>query len=274
MRPERVTENDGLSVEQIRAQLATGRGGDDRIRLYDAVPSTNEVLRELARTGAPEGAVVLAESQTAGRGRGGKSWFSPPGVNLYASVLFRPAITVAAAPVFSFTASLALADAIRELGLGPAIKWPNDVLVRRRKVAGTLAELSVAGDRLEYVVLGVGVNVNVEREALDAALGPAGRYATSLRELLGRPVDRNALAAAFLTFLDEWHVIYREQGPSALLRAWRDLDIVTGSRVEVRDAGGLLEGRARGVDAEGHLEVEDARGRIHRVVAGEVRVVE
>ena len=273
MRAEAPLVENALGVEQIRQHLCAYTVGR-RICLYDAVESTNAVLRELARAGAAEGTVVLAESQTAGRGRAGKTWFSPPGVNLYGSVLFRPAIAPGAAAVFSFMASLALADAIRELGLSPAIKWPNDVLVRRRKVAGTLAELAVAGDRLEYVILGVGVNVNVEQEALRAALGEAAGHAISLREALGRPVDRNALAAAFLTFLDEWLVTYRDQGGAALLRAWRDLDIVSGRRVEVREGGSAIDGRARGVDAEGRLEVEDARGRVHQVVAGEVRLLE
>lgn len=273
MRAEAPLVENTLSIEQIRQHLCAYTVGR-RIRLYDAVPSTNAILRELAKTGAAEGTVVLAESQTAGRGRAGKGWFSPPGVNLYASVLLRPAIEPGAAAVFSFMASLALADAIRELGLAPAIKWPNDVLVRRRKVAGTLAELAAAGERLEYLILGVGVNVNVEQEALREALGEAAGHAIALSEALGRPIDRNAFAGAVLTFLDEWLITYRDQGPAALLRAWRDLDVVSGRRVEVREDGTAFDGRARGVDAAGRLEVEDAGGRIHHVVAGEVRLLE
>lgn len=273
MRAEVPLVEHALGVDEIRQHLSAYTVGR-RICLYDAVPSTNAVLRALAESGAAEGTAVVAECQTAGRGRAGKVWYSPPGVNLYASVLFRPGIPPSAAAVFSFMASLALADAIRELGLTPAIKWPNDVLVRRRKVAGMLAELAVAGDRLEYLILGVGVNVNVEAEALRAALGDAAGHAISLREALGRPIDRNAFAAAFLTFLDEWLTTYREQGPSALLRAWQDLDVVSGRRVEIREETRAIDGRARGIDAEGRLEVEDALGRIHRIVAGEVRLLE
>jgi BirA family biotin operon repressor/biotin-[acetyl-CoA-carboxylase] ligase len=272
MRADAVT-GDGLSVEGIRQNLAPQLVGRD-IRLYEAVPSTNTVLRELARAGAAGGTVVLAESQTAGHGRAGKPWFSPPGVNLHASILLRPDVRPAAAGVHSFVASLALADAIRELGLAPAIKWPNDVLVTRRKVAGTLAEVAVAGDRVEYMILGVGVNVNVEPDALRAALGEAAQHATSLKEALGRPVDRNAFAAAFLTAVDEWLITVGEQGPAPLLQAWSDLDIVTGRRVEVREATVVFDGRARGVDREGCLEVVDARGVVHRVVAGEIRLLD
>jgi BirA family biotin operon repressor/biotin-[acetyl-CoA-carboxylase] ligase len=176
--------------------------------------------------------------------------------------------------VHSFVASLAQADAIREQGLPPAIKWPNDVLVTRRKVAGTLAEVAVAGARVEHLILGVGVNVNVEPEALRAALGEAAQHATSLKAALGRPVDRNALAAAFLTAVDEWLITLGEQGPAPLLRAWSDLDIVTGRRVEVREATVVFDGRARGVDRAGCLEVVDTRGVVHRVVAGEIRLLD
>jgi BirA family biotin operon repressor/biotin-[acetyl-CoA-carboxylase] ligase len=272
MRAEAAAEN-RLSVELIRQDLSTTTVGRPLV-LHDAVPSTNAILRDLARTGTAEGMTVLAESQTAARGRGGKPWFSPPGVNLYASVLLRPAIVPGAAAVFSFVSSLALTDAIRELGIAPAIKWPNDVLVKSRKVAGTLAEVAIAGDRLEHVILGVGVNVNVEREALRAGLGAAALHATSLREALGRPVERNALAATFLNYLDEWLITYRDQGAPAVLRAWRSLEIVTGRRVQVREDGAAFEGRALGVGAEGCLEVEDARGRVHRIVAGDVRLLE
>ncbi|MBI4591542.1 MAG: biotin--[acetyl-CoA-carboxylase] ligase [Candidatus Rokubacteria bacterium] len=261
---------DSLSIELIRRQLSARTVGR-QIYLFGEVSSTNAVLRQLAKAGAREGTLVLAESQTAGRGRQGKSWFSPYGVNFYASVLLRPAIGPKEAPVFSFVASLAVADAIRTFGLPAAIKWPNDILVERKKVGGVLAELAVSGDRLDYVILGVGVNLNVEHKALLAALGEAGHAAASLRDLAGRDIDRNAFTASFLNFLDEWLQVFRAQGAEALLRAWRDRDILTGRRVEVREESVTFDGRALGVDAEGHFVVEDSRGRAHQVIAGEVR---
>jgi BirA family transcriptional regulator, biotin operon repressor / biotin---[acetyl-CoA-carboxylase] ligase len=262
-----------LSVDAIRRDLFTYTIAR-RLLLYDTVESTNAVLHDLAKAGAPEGTVVLADEQTAGRGRAGKVWFSPPGVNLYASVLLRPQVAVAEAGPLAFAPSLALADAIRELGLAPAIKWPNDVLVQRRKVSGTLTELVIAGDRVEYLILGIGVNVNVGHEGLRRALGPAAQAATSLREALGRPVDRNALAAAYLAYLDEWLVIYREQGAPPLLRAWRERDILVGRRIEVREGVTVFGGRARGLDVAGHLEVETDAGQIRRVVSGDIRLME
>jgi BirA family biotin operon repressor/biotin-[acetyl-CoA-carboxylase] ligase len=273
MSPDTLAVDDALSIARIRQQLETSTVGRHLV-LHQVVASTNAALRLLAETGAPEGTVVLAECQTAGRGRGSKPWFSPPGVNLYASILFRPAIGPAAAPAFAFIASLALADAIRELSVRPAVKWPNDVLVEGRKVAGVRAEMWSQGDAVDGIILGVGVNLNITHETLRAGLGEAGQFATSLREALGQMIDRNAFTASFLIALEEWLVIYRAKGAPAVLAAWRDLDVVSGRRVEVREGRTVFEGRARGVDAEGHLQVEEARGRVRTVVAGEIRLIE
>lgn len=225
MSPEPAVVHDSLSIELIRRTLSSETVGR-QIYLFGEVSSTNAVLRDLAKAGAREGTVVLAEEQTAGRGRQGQPWFSPPGVNLYASVLFRPAIPPNAVLAFSFIASLALTDVIWAEGLPAAIKWPNDILVKRKKVAGTLVECATAGDRVEYVVLGVGVNLNVTREVLRTALGQASHAATSLRELAGHEIDRNAFAATFLTLLERWFRIYVERGAEAVLAAWRDRDIL------------------------------------------------
>jgi BirA family biotin operon repressor/biotin-[acetyl-CoA-carboxylase] ligase len=271
--PEAFVTQDLLSIELIRRQLSVGVVGR-QIYLFSQVPSTNEILRLLAKAGAREGTVVLAESQTAGRGRLGKTWFSPFGVNLYASILFRPVIRPKDAPVFSLIASLALADAVRSVGLPAAIKWPNDILVERKKVAGVLAEVATSGDRLDYVILGVGVNLNVERKALLEALGDAGRAAASLKDLAGRDIDRNAFAASFLNFLDEWLSVHGNQGAATILEAWRDRDILTGRRVEVREERITFEGKALGVHADGQLVVEDSKGLTRKVVAGEVRLLD
>lgn len=264
---------DALMIERIRRDLAAERVGC-HLYLFDEVTSTNEVLRDLARAGAVEGTVVLAESQSAGHGRLGKAWYSPPGVNLYASVLFRPPITPRELPGFSFIAGLALADAVREEGVEPAIKWPNDILVERRKAAGSQIESATSGDQVEHVILGVGVNLNVGRADLVEALGEAGRAATSLSEVAGREIDRNAFTARFLTLLDEWHQIYLAKGARAVLDAWRERDIVTGRRVFVRDGREAYEGKALGVGADGYLTVEESRGSVRKVVTGEIRLLD
>lgn len=264
---------DALAIDRIRRDLSSERVGC-HLYLFGEVNSTNEALRNLARAGAVEGTVVLAECQGAGRGRLGKTWYSPPNVNLYASVLFRPSIAPRDVPGFSFLSGLALADAVREEGVEPAIKWPNDILVERKKVAGSLAEFAAAGARVEFAILGVGVNLNVGRDELLEALGDAGLAATSLAHAAGREIDRNAFTSRFLTLLDEWHQIYLAKGPRTILDAWRERDIVTGRRVFVREDREAYDGKALGVGADGLLVVEDSRGAIRKIMAGEVRLLD
>jgi BirA family biotin operon repressor/biotin-[acetyl-CoA-carboxylase] ligase len=264
---------DGFSIEQIRRKLVTDRVGC-QMYLFGEVGSTNEVLRHVAGNGAADGTVVLADAQTMGRGRLGKPWFSPAGVNLYVSVLCRPTISPRAVPVFGFVASLATADAVRAEGIAVAIKWPNDVLVGGRKIAGTLATYATTGNLVDSVILGVGVNVNVGRATLNTGLGPAAPGATSLAEVTGRPIDRSRFTATFLNALGAWDDEYRTHGPDGVLAAWRERDAMAGRTVEVREAGRAYRGRACGVNDAGRMVVEDAGGERHEVVAGEVVIVD
>ena len=260
-----------LSIEDIRRKLATDRVGF-HIYLFGEVGSTNVALRRLAETGAADGTVVFAETQTVGRGRLGKSWFSPQGLNLYASVLFRPAIRLSAVPVFAMVSSLAVTDAIWAESVPAAVKWPNDVLVNGRKVAGTLVTYASAGEVVEYVIVGVGVNLNVERAALVAGLGTAADDATSVAEAAGRLIDRNAFAAAFLNALERWVETYRTDGPEALRGAWCERDGLAGRYVEVREPPRHYLAHAMGIRADGCLVVEDEAGRGHVLTDAEIRL--
>lgn len=271
--PHAMVVTEALRIDRIRQEMRVETVGR-HIYLFGEISSTNAILQKLAKAGAREGTVVLAEAQTAGRGRRGKVWFSPAGVNLYVSVLFRPRLTLSEVLVFSFIAPLAMFDAIQEEGVEPAIKWPNDILLERKKVAGIFSQTSVSGDRVDFVILGAGVNLNVEREALRSALGSAAHSAISLREATAREIDRNAFTARFLTLLDEWFQIYLCRGATVILQAWRDRDITTGRRVEVREEPARFEGRAVGVNREGDLVVQDSGGQVRRVVTGEVRFLD
>ena len=263
------TESQTLSIAGIRKRLNTGITGR-QLYLFHEVESTNSTLSHLARSGALEGSVVLAEAQTSGRGRLGQPWFSPAGVNLYASVLFRERLALEEAPLFSFIGGLALADAVRSAGASPAIKWPNDVLVGGRKVAGALIECATRGKEVEHLIVGVGANLNVDLDALAAALGPAAAGAISLRAAIGREVDRDGFAASYLNALDAWASCYRAEGPSAVLEAWCERDILTGRRVEIRGAGYRFIGRVAGVDQRGRLVVQDALGERRTVSTEEI----
>ncbi|MGH7334896.1 MAG: biotin--[acetyl-CoA-carboxylase] ligase [Candidatus Rokuibacteriota bacterium] len=264
---------DLLSITEIRRHLTASAIGR-HMYLFGEVDSTNARLSKLARGGARTGTVLLAEGQTAGRGRHGQVWFSPSGVNLYASVLFRPRLHPRELGVFSLIASLSLADAIKEFGADPGIKWPNDVLIDGRKVGAALLECAVSGEAVEYVVLGVGVNLNVDPNVLRAALGPGGGFATSLAAVTAHEIDRNAFAAAYLNHLDRWAYVWETQGAPGILAAWRRREILGGRRVQVRGADATYDGRVLGVDDKGSLWVQDTLGRRHALTGEEVRLLD
>ncbi|PYN05670.1 MAG: biotin--[acetyl-CoA-carboxylase] ligase [Candidatus Rokuibacteriota bacterium] len=270
---ETVAEGDRLSIDLIRRTLSGELIGRRICVLWD-VSSTNDVLRQMAEAGAPAGTVVLSERQHAGRGRGETSWFSPLGVNLYASVLLRPAIPVAAVRVFSFIGSLAVSDAIRLEGLPALIKWPNDIFVDRRKVAGLLNECAAVGEKVEHVILGFGVSLNVDRDLLNLALGGGAGEAASLRELIGRDIDRNAFAGRLLMCVDRWVHVYTAQGSEAILAGWRERDALIGHRVVVCRGGAECRGRVRGISREGFLLVEGSDGGAPQIVNGQIRVLD
>ncbi|HXJ79524.1 MAG TPA: biotin--[acetyl-CoA-carboxylase] ligase [Candidatus Methylomirabilis sp.] len=264
---------EALSIEAIRRQLRTSVVGR-HLYLFEEVESTNTVLSNLARSGAEEGTVVVAESQRRGRGRLGQEWFSPGGVNLHASVLFREPLMPRRAGAFTFIAGLALTDSIKDLGLHPAIKWPNDVLLNSRKVGGSLVECAIRDETVEFLVLGVGVNLNVSPQSLRDALGAAATTATSVSEALGHDIDRNAFAASYLNHLDRWALCHRQGGTARILEAWRDRDILTGRRITARGADASYDGRVLGVSDEGQLVVQDSLGGRHVILTEEIQLLD
>jgi BirA family transcriptional regulator, biotin operon repressor / biotin---[acetyl-CoA-carboxylase] ligase len=267
------TPFDHLSAELVRRHLTTEVIGH-HVYILDVVDSTNRVLARLAERGAAEGTVVLAEAQTAGRGRHGSPWFSPEGANLYASVLFRPRIALRELPLFAPIASLALAEAVWMEGVPARIKWPNDVVVRRRKLGGVLIKVLLAGDQLAGVILGIGVNLNVEQAALQTALGDAAEAAISLHEALGRAVDRNVFTASLLNRLEKWQQTFLTRGSAAVLSAWQGRDALRGHRLEVRTKDAVYEGVGRGIDSDGSLILGDDRGEVRHILAGAVRILD
>jgi BirA family biotin operon repressor/biotin-[acetyl-CoA-carboxylase] ligase len=265
--------NDGISIDAIRRALGIDTMWR-HLHVFDEVASTNTTLDHLARAGAPAGTVVLADGQSQGRMRAGREWYSPRGVNLYVSALLREPLTPSEIPVFALIASVAVSDAVKDLGLTPAIKWPNDVLVDRQKVAGALLECAMSGNVLDFLIIGVGVNVNIELADLRAALGPSGLAATSLAAQLKHRIDRNQFAASYLTCLDARIRQFRAEGAAPVLASWRDRDVLTGRRVEVRGRHNSFEGRALGVDDKGQMLVKPLIGPPRAVVDEEIRVAD
>ncbi len=255
------------ALDAARARL----GPFGHLKYYDEVASTNDLALALAGAGAPGGTSVLADAQRAGRGRRGRDWFSPPGAGLYLSVIVRPERAAADLSLVTLAAGVALARAVRiATGLGCELKWPNDLVTGRpwRKVAGVLCEASgVAGESLDAVVVGVGVNL------LPAAYPPEiAQRATSLELELSRPVDRPRLIVEILAGLAEATQRLWDGDRAWVLEDWRRFGRagLGGATIRWNDREGERQGAARDIDADGALLV-DADGRRERLVAGDVK---
>jgi BirA family biotin operon repressor/biotin-[acetyl-CoA-carboxylase] ligase len=261
------TQPDLLGPAELAPHLT---GTWRRIEWLAETDSTQRVARDLARRGVPEGTTVIAEAQTAGRGRLGRTWHSPAGLNLYCSVVLRPPIAPVLVPQIALVAGVAVAATIREAtGLAAAIKWPNDVLVGGRKVAGILTEMEAEMERVRHVIAGIGVNLNTPRTAFPPALR---RKATSLLLATGRRVERAGFAGRLLAALEARYGRYLALGFAAMRSEWESYSCLTGQTVRVAGAEGEVVGRVRGLDADGALRLEGRGGRALRVVAGEVTV--
>ena len=255
-----------LPAEIVR-HLATKRIGRV-IHHFDSIDSTNRHAMELARRGAPEGEVVVAEAQTAGRGRLGRSFFSPKGLSFYGSIILRPEIAPPRAPQITLVAGLAVADTVeKHAGTRPGLKWPNDVRLGPRKVAGILTEMESEADRVLYVVCGPGINLNVASAEFPRELRD---IATSILAATGRSVDRAAFAADLFGSFERFYDEFLSGGLVRLRERWDAYSVLNGEWVSIQGAGETLEGRVLGIDEEGALRLEGRQGRIARALAGDV----
>jgi len=228
--------------------------------------STNDVARRLAQEGAEEGTLVLAEHQTAGRGRLGRRWHAPPGSSLLLSLVFRPPLAPDRVQQLTMICGLAVVDAIAATtGLQAGLKWPNDVLVGGRKVGGILSEVELRGEGVDFAVVGIGLNVNLELEQLPQGLAVP---ASSLSSQLGRPVDRLALLRTLLQAVERRYLALR-QGASPR-EAWAQRLTMLGQTVVVRQGEEQLEGVAEGVAANGALLLRLPGGEQRTILAGDV----
>ena len=256
-----------LDAEEIRRQLGTERLGK-KLHYFPAIDSTNFYARNLAEQGAMEGEVVIAESQTHGKGRLGRSWVSPAKRNLYLSVILRPKLSPPHAPQITLMCAVALAETIQSfIPFPPEIKWPNDILVGGKKVAGILTESACTADRVLFVVLGIGVNVNFPREEMPESIRET---ATSLMTLSGAPVDRTVLALQLIRSLDRCYGDLEGLGFPPMAERWSGFFRLQGKRVKVEMMDQVVQGKAIGIDGDGALLVQDDRGMQQRIVAGDV----
>ncbi|MBI3783874.1 MAG: biotin--[acetyl-CoA-carboxylase] ligase [Deltaproteobacteria bacterium] len=259
-----------FDVEALRAARAGKRLGRF-CHYFETTDSTNSVAQQLARDGAAEGTVVIADAQTKGRGRLGRSWSSPPFRNLYLSVILRPPIALGEAPQLALVVGAAIAEAIREWAPHATLKWPNDVLLEGKKVSGALTELEVVSDGIAFVIAGIGVNLNIHDDELPDELRDK---AIGLCSITGAAIDRVAFADTLLARLESLYDTYLSSGFAAIRPRWEQLSALTGRRLQVDDCGRRYAGIALGLADDGALRLRLDDGREQTIVAGDVTVVD
>lgn len=262
---------DGMpfDAKALRSMLA-GRNLGGLLEYRETVDSTNRVALRLAREGAAEGTVVLADSQTAGRGRLNRSWQSPAGTNLYFSVILRPTVAPPDAAQITLLAGVAVAEAVSSVcHAGVGIKWPNDVRIRGRKVCGILTEMRIEGEEVA-VIVGIGLNVNIRKEDFDAGHKDT---ATSLREETGRDQSREELFVLLCERLEQWYGAFLKDGFAAVRAGWLLWSEMAGKRVRILFRDEAQEGIVAGIDRDGALLISDGRGELRRITAGDATIL-
>ncbi len=258
---------DLLIPSEVKPDLKTQWMGKT-IHHFLEIDSTNSKAYQLAMEGAEEGEVVVAESQSQGRGRLGREWFSPPYLNLYLSIILRPKIPPHQASLMTLMAAVATAEAIHSFsGLKPSIKWPNDLLLGEKKVAGLLNEIHSEADRIHFVILGIGVNLNMETRMFPKELWTK---ATSLKIERGEDVSRKEFFQILLKTLERWYATFLKEGATAILDTWRRWATLRGRLVKITSFGDTLVGKAIDIDSDGALILETKDGTQRRILAGDV----
>lgn len=265
-----VNSPDLLHADDLAARLGKTKVIGRDIRVFQETNSTNDVVEKLARDGVKEGVVVFAEAQTRGRGRLGRKWLSPAGKGLWFSLLLRPDLRPPEATRLTVASATAVRRAIEsQTGLSPEIKWPNDILVDGRKVAGILTELSAELDQVKYVILGIGVDVNLNAGDFPADLR---RTATSLKAELSKSVSRAGLAVAILRELDTDYARVTGGRFPEVADEWEKYCATIGQQVVIHMGGRQVRGCAESLSEDGALLVRGDHGHLEQIIGGDVTV--
>lgn len=263
-----VEEADVITQAELRSMLHTKWIGN-RLEYFDETDSTNTRARKLAEEGAPHGTLVVADSQVAGKGRRGRLWTSPRGVGIWMSMVLRPPILPMNASMLTLIAGMAVVKGVKaSTGLDAMIKWPNDAVLRGKKICGILTEMSTEDECIRYVITGIGINVNID-EFPEELIGKA----TSLKMESGQAVRRSPVISAVAEALETYYDIFLETMDMSRLKEQYNTELAnTGRAVLVLDPRGEYEGTALGIDDEGSLLVEKKDGTVVPVISGEVSV--
>lgn len=258
---------DLLTNSELKSILKTKRIGK-KIHYFPVIDSTNSKAYQLALQGASEGEVVISESQESGKGRLGRKWFSPPYLNLYISIILRPNILPNKASMITLLSAVATAEAIKNyLNISPTIKWPNDILINGKKVAGVLNEINSEMDQIHFIILGIGVNINIDKDTFPVDLR---KSATSLRIETGKIISRKEFTCKLLEEIEIWYETFLEKGGQPIIESWKKWANIKGKNVKVSSFNEIIHGKAIDIDSEGALIIESENGELKRIVAGDV----
>ncbi len=240
---------------------------------YPSIGSTNDKAKALAQVGTEEGTLVVADAQTSGRGRLARNWFSPAGLGLYVSIIFRPQVPAESASGILMAVTLAAAEAVESERIGGVvgIKWPNDLMMEGRKLGGILCEMGVQGGVLEWCVAGLGLNVNHTPKDFPAEIR---EKAVSVRELCHRRLDRLAILLRLVERASANYDLFRREGTEALAPAWRRRSSILGREVRVETSGEVVVGTAVGIEPDGALRVRLESGSEEVLHVGDVHLVQ
>ncbi len=262
---------DLLLAEEIRGGLKTAILGRRDIHRYVSIDSTNNRAKEMAARGAAEGVLVIAEEQAQGRGRLDRPWFSPGGENIYASFILRPSLPPSTASRMVLLTAVAAAEALMETtGLLATLKWPNDILVDGKKIAGILLEMSVEMDAIDYMIVGLGINVNspVERFPLDSR-----KKITSVLMETGKTSSRVHLLVRFLELFEERYDALAISGFEPVIARWKTLTDIVGKQATIRTLNGSCQGVITDMDHDGFLIIRDNDGSETRLFSGDITII-
>ncbi len=254
-------------IEKIVDDLNTSVVGRE-IKYYSVLESTNERAKQLAKEGYNEGTVVIADEQTGGKGRLGRRWFSPPGSGLWLSIILYPELEADRVPLMTIIASLAVYDVIESLGLITEIKWPNDILIKGHKVCGILSEMSVGSTGINYVITGIGLNVNQTYFPEEIR-----EFATSLRIELGKELNRAYLLQIILEAFERYYFMLTRGKIDLLINLWKERMKIINKRIQIKNGQEIASGIVIDISNGGELILRDDTGNIHLYWAGDTSLV-
>jgi len=264
-------DSDLLLPNEIEEDLGTRIFGKNGIEYFKEIDSTNIKAKELAEEGAPEGTVVIAEKQVKGKGSKGRTWLSPEGDGIYASLILRPAMAPSGAPKITLMTAVAITEALLSLvQIKITIKWPNDILIKGKKLAGILTEIAADMDAVDYIIVGLGLNVNTPLQNFSEELKD---LATSIYIETGEPFSRTRLVRAYLEYFEKYYKMFKANNFTPIMNRWKQLSNIIGQKIIVDVIGKRHVGEVTNIDYEGVLILKDDKGGFQRIFSGDITLV-